>query len=92
MQNLQKAGLGLKKIIFDLEDTDEDVYANLTSSKFDEGQNTIDFSQLDNCGGFELLWCVPDCRVMESNDCAMAVKTIKTSLGQVKIYIRLFQR
>ena len=30
-QVLQKAGLGLKKLVFDLEDTEEEVYAKLTS-------------------------------------------------------------
>ena len=48
------------------------------------------FPQLRNCG-FELLWCVPNCRVLESK-CTMAVKTLKTSFGHVKIYTRPIQR
>ena len=91
-QVLQKAGLGLKKIVFNLEDTEEEVYAKLTSSELDEDKNTIGFPQLKNCGGFELLQCVSNCRVLESIECAMAVKALKTSVGQGKIYIRPIQR
>ena len=50
---LQNAGVGLKKILFDLEDSEEEVYAKLTSSEPDEDQNTIGFPQLKNCGGTE---------------------------------------
>ena len=46
------------------------------------------FPQLKNCGGFELLRCVSNCRVLESIEYAMAIKTGKTSVGQGKIYIR----
>ena len=91
-QVLQKAGLGLRKIVFDLEDTEEDVNAKLTSSEFDEDQNTISFPQRKNCGGFELLRCVLNCRVLESIECAMAVKKLKTSVGLGKIYVRPIQR
>ena len=83
----KKAGLGLKKIEFDLENTEE-IYAKLTSSELYEDQNTIGFPQLKNCGGFELLRCVSNCRVLESIEYAMAIKTGKTSVGQGKIYIR----
>ena len=89
---MQKEGLGLKKIVFDLEDTEEEAYAKLTSSELDGDQNTISFPQLKNCGGFELLQCVPNGRVLESIECAMAVKTLETSAGQRKIYIRPIQR
>ena len=81
-QALHKAGLGLKKTVFDLEDTEEEVYAKLTSSELDEDQNTIGFPQLRNCGGFKLLWCVPSYRELETIECVMAVKTLKTSVGQ----------
>ena len=50
---LQNAGLGLKKILLDLEDSEEEVYAKLTSSDLDEDQNTIGFPKLKNCGGIE---------------------------------------
>ena len=83
----KKAGLGLKKIEFDLENTEE-IYAKLTSSELYEDQNTMGFPQLKNCGGFELLRCVSNCRVLESIEYAMAIKTGKTSVGQGKIYIR----
>ena len=38
-QALQKEGLGLKKIVFDLEDTKEEVCGKLTSSKTVMGLN-----------------------------------------------------
>ena len=89
---LQKAGLGLKNIAFDLEETEEKIYNKLTSLELDEVQNTIGFPHLKNCDGFELLWCVTNCRILESIECAMVVKTLKTSVGQGKIYMRLIQR
>ena len=75
-----------------MKDTEEDVNAKLTSSEFDEDQNTISFPQRKNCGGFELLRCVLNCRVLESIECAMAVKKLKTSVGLGKIYVRPIQR
>ena len=91
-QVLQKAGLGLKKIVFDLEDTEEEVYAKLTSSELNEDQNTIGFPQLKNYVWFELLRCVPNWRTLESVERAMAVKTLKTSVGQGKVFIKPIQR
>ena len=72
-----------------MEDTEEEVYAKLTSSELDEDEKK-GFPLLRNCG-FELLRCVPNCRVLEVK-CAMAVKTLKTSFGDVKIYTRPIQR
>ena len=81
-QASQKEGLGLKKIVFDLEDTKEEVCGKLTSSELDEDQYTIGFFQLKNCDGFELLRYVSNCRVLESIECTVAIKTLKTSIGQ----------
>ena len=86
---MQKARIGLKKTVFDLEVNEEEVYVKLTSLELDEDQNTIDFLQLKNCDVCELLRCVANCRVLESIECVIAVKTI---VGQGKIYIRLIQR
>ena len=61
---LQKAGLGLKRIKFDLEADEVSVYNQLTSSSsgnFQPDELTSGFSQLQNCGGFELMKCIPKC-------------------------------
>ena len=89
-QVLEQAELGLKNIVFDLKDVEEEVYAKLTFSELNEEQNTIGSPQLKNCDGFELLQCVPNCRVLESIECAVD-KTLKTSACQGKIYKRPIQ-
>lgn len=42
-QTLQEAGFGLKKNVFNLEDTEEEVYTKLTPWDLDKDQNTIGF-------------------------------------------------
>ena len=81
---LQKAGLGLKNIAFDLEETEEKIYNKLTSLELDEVQNTIGFPHLKNCDGFELLWCVTNCRILESIECAMLLRHLKHLLAKEK--------
>ena len=61
---LKKAVLGFKKIKFDLEADEVSVYNQLTSSSsgnFQPDELTSGFSQLQNCGGFELMKCIPKC-------------------------------
>lgn len=89
---MQKAGLDLKKILFNLEDTENEVIFKLTFSELDEDQNAIGFPPTQKLWWFELLRCEPNCRVLKRIECAMVVKTIKTSAGQGKIYIWLIQR
>ena len=51
---LQKAGLGLKRITFDLEVDEVSVYNQLTSSSSGNsqpGELTSGYPQLQNCGG-----------------------------------------
>ena len=65
---LQKAGLGSKKIKFDLEVDKLSIYNQLTSSSSGNsqpGELTSSYSQLQNCGGFELMKCIPNCKVLE---------------------------
>ena len=52
-QVLQKAGLGLKKIKFSVEDDEVTVYNQLTGTV--ESDETAIYPQLKNCRGFELL-------------------------------------
>ena len=53
---------------------------------------TSDCSQLQNCGGFELMICIPNCKVLEPLEYQMSAKNMKTATGQGKIYIRPIQR
>ena len=89
-QVLQQAEIGPKNIVFGLKDTEEEVYAKLTFSELDEEQNTIGSPPLKNCDEFELLQCIPNCRVLESIECAMD-NTLKTSAYQGKIFKRPIQ-
>ena len=65
---LQNASLGFKKIKFDLEAYELSLYSQLTSSSSGNsqpGELTSNYSQLQNCGGFELMKCIPNCKVLE---------------------------
>ena len=80
---LQKACLGYKKVKFVLEVDEVSVYNQLTSSTSGRSQPeelTSGYSQLQNCTGFELMKCIPNCKVLEPLEC------------QGKIYIRPIQR
>ena len=79
-QVLQKAGLGIKKIKFEIVVNSE------------TGQ-TIGFSKLKECGGFELMTCVANCRNLSTLGCAWSVKSIKANIGgQSRIYVRPIQK
>ena len=89
-QVLQKAGLGFKKIKFSVEDDEVTVYNQLTGTvEFDQAAG---YPQLKNCGGFKLLRCIPNCKVLEPIDVAMSAKNLKAAAGQGKICIRPIQR
>ena len=92
---LQKAGLGFKKIKFDLEADEVSVYNQLTSSSSGNSQSdelTSGYSQLQNCGGFELMKCIPNCKVLEPLECQISAKHMKATAGQGKIYITGLQK
>ena len=79
-QVLQNAGLSLKKIKFDLdEDNDDQVYEKLMADdqENDEEEFTLGFPKLKDCGGFELMRCIPNCRVLEPLKCNMDAKSLK---------------
>ena len=91
---LQKAGLGFKKAKSDLEADEVPVYNQLTSSSSGDSQPdelTLGYSQLQNCGGFELMKCIPNCKVLEPLECQISAKNLKAAAGQGKIYIRPIQ-
>ena len=89
-QVLQKAGLGLKKIKFSVKDDEVTVNNQLTGTV--ESDETAGYPQLKNCGGFELLRCIPNCKILEPIDVVMSAKNLKAAAGQGKIYIRPIQR
>lgn len=93
-QVLQKAGLGIKKIKFDVDSDEKAVLETITSSEVNsETGQTIGFSALKECGGFELMTCVANCRNLSTLDCAWSVKSIKANIGgQSRIYLRPIQQ
>jgi len=50
------------------------------------------FPALKDFGGFELLRCVPNCRLLEPIQVNIDVKSLKSAIGQGKIFIRPIQR
>lgn len=71
-QVLHNAGLGLKKISFDIDDDETDVYTKLMAdAQNKENGETEGFPTLKHCGGFELLKCIPNCRILEPLNCKL---------------------
>ena len=95
-QILFKAGLGLKRIKFDVDDNEEAVVKKITASETEDGSvsaEVLGFPQLHNCGGFELMRCVANCRELVVIDGSWAVKELKANGGtQAKIYVRPIQK
>ena len=93
-QVLQKAGLGIKKIKFEIDSDEKAVLETITSSEVNsETGQTIGFSKPKECGGFELMTCVANCRNLSTLDCAWALKSIKANIGgQSRIYVRPIQK
>lgn len=52
---LLKAGLGMKKIRFNVKDGQTEVLKKISSDEKDENDECIGFPALKNCGGFELM-------------------------------------
>ena len=85
---LQKAGLRFKKIKFDLQTDELSVYNQLTSSDSGNSQPeklTSDYFQRQNCGGFELMKYILNCKVLEPLECQISAKNLKAAPGQGKI-------
>ena len=71
------------------------VYSQLASSSSGNCQPdelTSGYSQLQNCDGFELMKCIPNCKVLEPLECQISAKNLKAAAGQGKIYIRQIQK
>ena len=91
-QVLYNAGLGLRKITFDFQDGENAVYDKLMEEEIKEDGETIGFPALKNSGGFEFLRCIPNCKALETLNCSLDVQSLKTCIGQGKIYIRPIQK
>ena len=84
---LETAGLGFKKIKFDLEADEVSVYNQLASSSSGNSQpeeTTSGYSQLQNCDGFELMKCIPNCKVLEPLECQISAKIARLLLVKSK--------
>ena len=92
---LQKTCFGFKKIKCDIEADEVSVYNPLASSSSGNSQPdelTSGYAQLQNSRGFEMMKCIPNCKVLESLKCQISAKSLKTAASQGKIYIRSVQR
>ena len=58
----------------------------------DEEGQCKGFPKLNDCGGFELMHCIANFRVLEPLNCSMTTKTLKSHVGQGKLYIRPIQK
>ena len=58
----------------------------------DEERHCKGFPKLNNYGGFELMHCIANCRVLEPLNCPMTTKTLKSHVGHGKLYIRPIQK
>ncbi|XP_006822760.1 uncharacterized protein LOC102806255, partial [Saccoglossus kowalevskii] len=84
-QILHKAGLGLKKMKFCLDDNESQVVEKLTDES--------GFPQLKTCGGFEILQCLGNCRNLTVVNCAWSMQELKAHMGsQSKMYLRPIQK
>ena len=82
---LKAAGLGERKIQFQITDSEAEVHSKIIS---DNG-----FPQLCNAGGYEFLHCQSNCRQIEILKCRRDVENLKSAIGsQSKIYIRPIQK
>lgn len=80
---LFKAGLGLKKITFNSNDTEKEVQEKLLK----------EFPKLENSGGFELMCCNGTTRTLRILNCKWDVQTLKSVVGpQGRFYVRPLQR
>ncbi|KAK3593468.1 hypothetical protein CHS0354_036992 [Potamilus streckersoni] len=63
------------------------------SAQLYEGNKTVGFPQLNNCGGIELLRTSQNCRTLKLIDCCWSVRELKATVGpQANIYIRPIQK
>ena len=92
-QLLQQAGLGLKKIRFFVDDSEEEVLEKLTSDVPGDDGLPTGFPQLKEGKGFELMSCVTNSRDLAVVKSSWSVERLKTLFTpQTKIYLRPIQK
>ena len=92
-QILHQAGLGMKKIKLEASDSEEQVLQKIISDEQDENGQIVGFPQLKDCGGFEILHCVSNCKDLLPISCSWSVCDLKANLGpQTKLYLRPIQK
>ncbi len=72
-QILSKAGLGVKKIKFEIDDDEETVTNKIMSDVKDNDGVVLGSPQLQGIGGFEMLHCLPNCRDLQLIDCEILI-------------------
>ena len=82
--------MGVKEISFSVVAVEVAVYNQLARSV--ESNERAGYLKIKNCGSFELLQGIPNCKVLELIDAVMSAKNLKTAAGQWNIYIRPIQR
>lgn len=86
---LLKAGLGMKKIRFNVKDGQTEVLKKISSDEKDENDECIGFPALKNCGGFELMRSQANNRSLSTIEVEWSVKNLKACIGsQGKLYVR----
>ena len=92
-QILQEAGLGLKKIKFFVDDSEEEVLQKLTSDTPGEDGQPAGFPQLKEGKGFELMSCITNSRDLAVVKSSWSVERLKALFTpQTKIYLRPIQK
>ncbi|XP_061188056.1 uncharacterized protein LOC133196140 [Saccostrea echinata] len=90
---LLKAGLGLKKIKFNVNDGQTEVLEKISSNEKDNNNECVGFPALKNCGGFELMRSQSNNRSLSTIKVEWSVKNLKACIGsQGKLYVRPIQR
>ena len=92
-QFLQEAGLGLKKIKFSVDDSEEEVLEKRTSDTPGEDGQPTGFPQLKEGKGFELMSCITNSRDLAVVKSSWSVERLKALFTpQTKIYLRPIQK
>ena len=81
-QALTEAGLGIKRIQFDLEENENTVINKICSDIVKEDGETEGFPKLRDCGGFEILQCLPNSRDLVVIDSSLAARFFNPVMQQ----------
>ena len=51
----------------------------------DKAGHSKGYLELKNCGEFELMDCIANCRILKPLSCSMTAKTLKSYFGQAEL-------